>query len=57
VIVAGSLVTEIVFQYPGVGQLVFNAIKSEDYFLLPGDSSLFIIIACLAANFIVDMST
>ncbi len=54
VIVAGSLVTEIVFQYPGVGQLVFNAIKSEDYFLLQG-IFLFIIIGVLAANFIVDI--
>jgi peptide/nickel transport system permease protein len=54
VIVAGSLVTEIVFSYPGVGQLVFNAIKSEDYFLLQG-IFLFIIAGVLAANFIVDV--
>jgi peptide/nickel transport system permease protein len=54
VIVAGSLVTEIVFSYPGVGQLVFNAIKSEDYFLLQG-IFLFIIIGVLLANFIVDV--
>jgi peptide/nickel transport system permease protein len=54
VIVAGALVTEIVFSYPGVGQLVFNAIKSEDYFLLQG-IFLFIIIGVLAANFIVDI--
>jgi peptide/nickel transport system permease protein len=54
VIVAGALVTEIVFSYPGIGQLVFNAIKSEDYFLLQG-IFLFIIIGVLAANFIVDI--
>jgi peptide/nickel transport system permease protein len=54
VIVAGSLVTEIVFQYQGVGQLVFNAIKSQDYFLVQG-IFLFIIIGVLAANFIVDI--
>jgi peptide/nickel transport system permease protein len=54
VIVAGALVTEIVFSYPGIGQLVFNAIKSEDYFLLQG-IFLFIIIGVLVANFIVDI--
>ncbi len=54
VIVAGSLVTEIVFSYPGVGSLLFNAIKSEDYFLLQG-IFLFIIAGVLIANFIVDI--
>jgi peptide/nickel transport system permease protein len=54
VIVAGALVTEIVFTYPGLGHLVFNAIQSEDYFLLQG-IFLFIIIGVLLANFIVDI--
>lgn len=54
VIVAGSLVTEIVFSYPGIGMLLFNAIKSEDYFLLQG-IFLFIIIGTLLANFVVDI--
>jgi peptide/nickel transport system permease protein len=54
VIVAGSLVTEIVFSYPGVGLLVFEAIKSEDYFLLQG-IFLFIIAGVLIANFLVDI--
>lgn len=54
VIVAGSLVTEIVFSYPGIGSLLFNAIKSEDYFLLQG-IFLFIIIGTLLANFVVDL--
>jgi peptide/nickel transport system permease protein len=54
VIVAGALVTEIVFSYPGVGQLLFNAIKSEDYFLLQG-IFMFIIAGVLLANFIVDI--
>jgi peptide/nickel transport system permease protein len=55
VIVAGNLVTEVVFQYPGIGQLAFNAIKSEDYFLLQG-IFLFIIIGVLLANFLVDVA-
>jgi peptide/nickel transport system permease protein len=54
VMIAGSLVTEIVFSYPGLGSLLFNAIKSEDYFLLQG-IFLFIIIGTLLANFIVDL--
>jgi peptide/nickel transport system permease protein len=55
VIVAGNLVTEVVFQYPGLGQLAFNAIQSEDYFLLQG-IFLFIIIGVLLANFLVDIA-
>ncbi len=54
VIVGGNLVTEVVFAYPGLGQLAFNAIKSEDYFLLQG-IFLFIIVGVLLANFIVDL--
>jgi peptide/nickel transport system permease protein len=55
VIVAGSLVTEIVFSYQGVGLLLFNAIKSEDYFLLQG-IFMFVIVGVLAANFLVDIA-
>jgi len=54
VFVSGSLVTEIVFSYPGVGHLVFAAIQSNDYFLLQG-IFMFIIIGVLLANFIVDI--
>ena len=54
VIVAGNLVTEIVFSYPGLGHLVFAAIQSSDYFLLQG-IFLFIIMGVLLANFIVDI--
>ena len=55
VIIGGQLVTEIVFAYPGIGSLLFNAIKSEDYFLLQG-IFLFIIIGTLVANFLVDVA-
>jgi peptide/nickel transport system permease protein len=55
VIVAGALVTEIVFSYPGLGHLVFAAIQSGDYFLLQG-IFLFIIIGVLVANFLVDIA-
>jgi peptide/nickel transport system permease protein len=55
VVVAGALVTEIVFSYPGIGLLLFNAIKSEDYFLLQG-IFIFVILGVLIANFLVDIA-
>lgn len=54
VIVAGALVTEIVFSYPGVGYLTLQAIRNQDYFLLQG-VFLFIIIGVLLANFVIDI--
>jgi len=54
VIVAGALVTEIVFSYPGLGNLILQAIQNEDYFLLQG-AFLFIIIGVLLANFLIDV--
>ena len=55
VIVAGALVTEIVFSYPGIGKLLLAAVQNQDYFLLQG-IFLFIIVGVLIANFIVDVA-
>jgi peptide/nickel transport system permease protein len=55
VIVAGALVTEIVFSYPGIGKLLLSAVQNQDYFLLQG-IFLFIIVGVLIANFIVDIA-
>jgi peptide/nickel transport system permease protein len=55
VIVAGALVTEIVFSYPGIGRLLLAAIQNEDYFLLQG-IFLFVIAGVLIANFLVDVA-
>jgi peptide/nickel transport system permease protein len=55
VIVAGALVTEIVFSYPGLGHLILDAIQNQDYYLLQG-AFLFIIIGVLIANFLVDIA-
>jgi peptide/nickel transport system permease protein len=54
-VVSGSLLTEIVFSYPGIGYILLQAISSEDYPLLQG---IFLIItfAVLAANFIADLT-
>ena len=55
VIVAGALVTEIVFSYPGLGKLLLAAVQNEDYFLLQG-IFLFVIVGTLIANFLVDIA-
>jgi peptide/nickel transport system permease protein len=54
VIVAGALVTEIVFGYPGLGLLILQSIQNQDYFLLQG-VFLFIIVGVLMANFVIDV--
>jgi len=53
-VIAGALVTEIVFSYPGLGYQIYRAITNEDYFVIQG-IFLFIIIGVLAANFLVDI--
>lgn len=55
VIVAGALVTEIVFAYPGTGYLILQAIQNHDLFLLQG-CFLFVIIGVLLANFAIDIT-
>jgi peptide/nickel transport system permease protein len=54
-VVSGSLLTEIVFSYPGIGFILLQAIGSEDYPLLQG---IFLIVtfAVLAANLIADLT-
>ncbi|MEV4072975.1 ABC transporter permease [Nonomuraea fuscirosea] len=54
VLVAGALVTEIVFAYPGLGSLILKAIQNKDFFLLQG-TFLFIVLGVLIANFIIDI--
>jgi len=54
VIVAGALVTEVVFSYPGIGFQLLAAIQNQDYFLIQG-CFLFIIMGVLLANFIIDI--
>jgi peptide/nickel transport system permease protein len=54
VVIGGNIVTEVAFQYPGLGNLIFKAIGAQDYFLLQG-IFIFIVIAVLLANFIIDL--
>ncbi|GAB3601084.1 ABC transporter permease [Microbacterium tumbae] len=53
-VVAGSIVMEQVFTYPGVGKLMFQAVQNSDYALMQG-VFLVITITVLAANFIMDL--
>ncbi|TQS09303.1 ABC transporter permease, partial [Microbispora hainanensis] len=55
VLVAGALVTEIVFSYPGLGHLILQAIQNQDFFLLQG-TFLFIVVGVLIANFVIDIA-
>jgi peptide/nickel transport system permease protein len=53
-VLSGSLVTEIVFSYPGLGYLLIQGVRSLDYPLIQG-LFLTITLAVLAANFLVDI--
>jgi len=35
-VVSGSLIVEIIFTYPGIGSLLYTAIKGSDYFVIYG---------------------
>ena len=54
-VISGSLVTEIVFSYPGIGFTLLNAVQNDDYPLMQG-IFLLITFAVLIANFIVDIA-
>ena len=54
-VVAGAIVVEIVFSYPGLGTLTLQAIQNRDYFLIQG-IFLFLIIGVLIANFVIDIA-
>ena len=53
-VVAGSLITEIVFNYPGLGTVLFRAIRSNDYPLISA-ITLLITVGVLVANFLIDI--
>ena len=53
-VLGGSLLTEIVFSYPGQGYLLVQAVRNQDYPLMQG-IFLVITLAVLAANWLVDL--
>lgn len=54
-VLGGSLVTEVVFNYPGLGQTLYVGIVTRDYPLIQGQL-MFMTLATLAANFLVDLA-
>jgi peptide/nickel transport system permease protein len=53
-VVAGSIVTEAVFSYPGIGSALLQAVGGNDYALMQG-IFLIISLAVLGANLLVDL--
>ncbi len=54
-VVAGSLLTEVVFSYPGIGYALLQSVQNDDYPLLQG-IFLLIVVAVLVANFLADLA-
>ena len=53
-IFSGALITEIVFSYPGLGSLLYNAIVTGDYNLIMG-ITVFSILAITTSVLVVDL--
>ncbi len=53
-VLSGQLLTEIVFAYPGLGYMLLQAVRTQDYPLMQG-LFLMITFAVLGANLIVDL--
>lgn len=53
-VVSGSVITEQVFSYPGIGGRLLGAVSNNDYALMQG-LFLFITLAVLGANLVVDL--
>ena len=53
-VVSGSLLTEIVFSYPGQGYLLVQAVRAQDYPLMQG-LFLTITVSVLGANCLLDL--
>lgn len=54
-LVSGALVTELVFNYPGVGTVLFDAISNNDYPVIQA-TVLLITIGVLVANYLVEVA-
>jgi peptide/nickel transport system permease protein len=53
-VVSGALIVELVFSYPGIGDVLLSAVSNEDYPMLEA-IFLIIVLAVLAANFLADL--
>ena len=50
-IISGAILVEIVFSYPGIGSLLYQAIKSFDYFIIQG--IIFILVISISVSMII----
>jgi ABC-type dipeptide/oligopeptide/nickel transport system permease component len=53
-IVAGAILVEIVFSWPGIGQAVYSAVTNRDYPMLEG-AFLILTVSVVFFNFIADL--
>jgi len=53
-IVGGAITVQVVFNYPGLGRMLLDAVQNQDYFLMQG-IFLTIVTMVLVANFVVDI--
>lgn len=54
-LVSGQILVETIFNYPGLGTVLYNALRTADYFVVQG-VVLFIILAVALAMLIVDLA-
>jgi peptide/nickel transport system permease protein len=54
-IIGGALITEVIFAYPGLGWLIYNAIKGLDFPVIQG-SILLLIVSVAVVNFLLDLA-
>jgi len=54
-LLSGAVVVETVFAYPGLGQLIFEAVSARDYPLLQG-AFLVVTLGVVAANLVADLT-
>lgn len=51
---SGSVLVEVAFNYPGIGYLLYNALRSSDYFLIQG-VAFFLVITVAFAVLVLDL--
>lgn len=51
---SGSVLVEVAFSYPGVGYLLYNALKSSDYFLIQG-VAFFLVLTVAVSVLVLDL--
>jgi peptide/nickel transport system permease protein len=53
-VVSGAVLVEVIFNYPGLGSLLYKAIRGQDYFVIQG-VVLMLIVALAVMLFLVDL--